>query len=197
MKLLIAVPANGYIRFEFAQCLGELLLRLQAAGVDVSLHIEGGTLVYMAREKLAAYAINGGYDRVLWLDADMTFPPDLCDRLAPGLPFATSVYRQRRSPYGVTVYDSLFPVHRMEDLPEAGEPVRALACGFGGVLMETGLLRDVLDKCGCCFTPTTQFGEDIAFCARVHDNKLAPLMVCPSARMGHIGIVTVTPEWHP
>ncbi|MBQ2599322.1 MAG: hypothetical protein II580_06575, partial [Bacteroidales bacterium] len=72
MKLLVAVPTTDFVHVEFMKCLVELSNKLVKDGVDLEVKIMGGTLVYIARARLAHYAINEGFTHVLWLDSDMT-----------------------------------------------------------------------------------------------------------------------------
>ena len=71
MKLMVAVPTTDYVHAEFMKCLVKLSMHLAKCGVDVDVHIVGGTLVYIARNRLAGRAISLGYTHVLWLDSDM------------------------------------------------------------------------------------------------------------------------------
>ena len=43
------------------------------------------SLIYDARNALAKQAINNDFDRVLWLDSDVIFEPDLLTRLSKHL----------------------------------------------------------------------------------------------------------------
>lgn len=197
MRLMIAVPCLDMIRWEFARSLTALVCRLKDIGVQVDVVFRGGTLVYVARELLASDAINGAYDRVLWLDADMVFEPDLYERLASaGAPMATALYRSRRPPYKLTIFRTLAPPVRMERLPE-DRVFDVAACGFGGVLMDVDVLRRVKAAYTTTFTPMEYLGEDMAFCARVLDAKISRIVAVADARMGHIGYVTLTPDWCP
>lgn len=81
MKLLIGVPSYDYMHAEFVKCLSALLINLTRAGINYDLDIQNGTLVYIARDKIASRAINQDYTHVLWLDADMIFQPTLLDDL--------------------------------------------------------------------------------------------------------------------
>ena len=79
MKTLIAVPCMDVQESEFSDCLTQLVLRHKD---DVDVKYLKASLVYDARNQLAKYVLKeGGYDYVLWLDSDMTFEPDLLDRM--------------------------------------------------------------------------------------------------------------------
>ena len=81
MRLLIAIPCMDTVPVEFMKSLIRLTQKLSADGVDYTVAIESGTLVYMARDRLAGKAVNEGYSHVLWLDSDMVFEPELLEGL--------------------------------------------------------------------------------------------------------------------
>ena len=95
MKLLIAIPSNDYMHFEFTSCLVKLVSRLKDDGIDFDVAIQGGTLVYVGRDKLAYKAIDEGYTHVLWLDADMIFTDNIVDHLLfAGKSFVSAIYHE-------------------------------------------------------------------------------------------------------
>jgi len=153
------------VRYEFAKSLAELCKHLSDIGIDYDLKWEATSIIYLARENLADHAVNEKYDYVLWLDSDMGFVPDHFDMLlALKEPFATGIYRSRRSPYAFVIKDMVEPSNRVRIIPP--DPFEVAACGFGFVLMETHVLYDVRAKYMTMFTPTPSAGEDYAFCAR-------------------------------
>ena len=191
MKLLVAVPTVDYVHAEFMKCLVELITQLHRDGVDADVKIVGGTLVYIARNKIARYAINENYTHVLWLDSDMTFGPGIVDDLLfCGKDMVCGAFVGRRPPYGPCVYTSIseFP---MEKVREFGtEPFRVAGCGFAAVLTKVDLLREVQLRFGNCFNPTEKYGEDLAFCDRV--TQLGKEIWCePTVRPGHIAHIPV------
>ena len=73
MKLMVAVPTVDYVPADFVKSLSKLSLRLGRERIPADVEIVGGTLVYIARNRLAYRAITDGYTHVLWLDSDMVF----------------------------------------------------------------------------------------------------------------------------
>lgn len=200
MKLLIGVPTLDYVHSDFVRCLAALMLKLKDDGVDFELTIESGTLVYTARERVAQKAMNGGFTHVLWLDSDMIFSPEIVyDLLFCGKDFVTGVYHARRKGYASCIFtkldfgeiDGVANFERAESYP--AEPFRIAGCGFGCVLVKTDVLTNVCLNRGVCFTPTPNFGEDLAFCKRATD--LGHEIWCdPSVVCGHIGHIAIYPE---
>lgn len=194
MKLMIAIPTLDFIHFEFARCLTGLTMRLAKDGVDFDVCFKGGTLVYNGRDALAAEAVVGGYTHVLWLDTDMVFNDDAVYQLVKANKrFVTGVYHSRHAPYASCIYSSIDQLNA-EKVREYPEDLFEIAgCGFGIVMTQTSLLREVYCQNGYCFQPTPQHGEDIAFCQRV--TTLGEKMWCaPNVKAGHIGHVTIWPD---
>ena len=196
MKLLIGIPTLDYVNSEFMKCLINLVIRLKNDGIQFEVDIESGTLVYMARERIAKKAVNENFTHVLWLDSDMVFNSDILDDLMfSGKDFVTGIYQARRKGYGSVIFKSidLQHVERFEQYPT--ETFEIEGCGFGCVLTATHILKAVLLNKETCFTPILQYGEDIAFCFRCRE--LGYKMYCePSVVCGHIGHITIYPEDH-
>ena len=196
MKLLIAIPSNDYMHYEFTSCLVKLVSRLKDDGVDFDVAIQGGTLVYVARDKLAYKAIDEGYTHVLWLDSDMVFRETILDDLLfCGEQFVTGIYHARRKGYASVIFKTidLNHIERFEEYPK--EPFRIAGCGFGCVLVSVEMLKAVCMKHTTCFTPLQDLGEDIAFCKRARDLGFE-LWCDPSVVCGHIGHIAIYPEDH-
>ena len=165
MRLMIAIPCGDTVRYEFAQSLSKLEIQLAEDGIDFDVKWLSGSLICSAREDLALAATDGGFTHILWLDSDMQFTRDLFNILyGVGQPFVTGIYRSRRSPYAYALYSDVERGQRVIKLED--QPFEIQACGFGCVLMETEVIRQVRRKNGICFLPTIAASEDIAFCDR-------------------------------
>lgn len=207
MRLLIGVPSTDFMHTEFVQSLTGLLKRLQSDGVDYELHIESGTLVYMARDKIACRAINENFTHVLWLDSDMVFTPELLEDLQfSGKDFVTGIAVSRRKPFSSCLFKSLDLNHieRHGDWDELPKNTFEVAgCGMACVLISVGILRAVQEHYKTCFTPEALYGEDTAFCKRAAVLGYH-IWAEPAVRVGHIGHLTIYPdecaryrdEWH-
>ena len=192
MKLLIAIPSLDMVHVEFVKSLTALVQRLDHDGVDADVKIMSGTLVHVARDRLASHAIANGYTHVLWLDADMVFDDELLyDLQFSHKPFVTGIARSRRWPYTSCVFADLETMDRIEEPPSDTFPIAG--CGFACVLMVTDILRDVRDKCGTCFLPTARLGEDLAFCQRAARAGWE-IWAEPAAKLGHIGQLVIYPD---
>lgn len=194
MKLLIAVPALDYIHTEFVRCLIALINKLRSDRVQFEIKIESGTLVYVARDKLANYAINNEFSHVLWLDSDIVFQDTIIEDLEfSGADFVTGIYHSRRTPFVSTVFRKIEPPewYKLDDYPH--EPFEIAGCGFGAVLIKTQILKDVMLSQKTCFCPIRNMGEDLAFCKRARESGYK-IIADPTVRLGHIGHITVYPD---
>lgn len=193
MKLLIAIPTLDYIHVDFMRSLLGLVKKIDC---DYEICIMSGTLVYVARDKLANKAINEGFEWVLWLDSDMVFQDTLLEDLQfCGKDFVTGVYQARRKGYDSCIFEKI----DLDELKKCGsypaQAFRVEGCGFGCVLIKTEILKHIVQTYKSAFLPMKQYGEDIAFCFRARE--LGYKLYCePSAVCGHIGHITIYPEDH-
>ena len=192
MKLMVAVPTVDYVHADFVKSLTRLSLRLGRERIPANVEVVGGTLVYIARDRLAKRAVDDEYTHVLWLDSDMTFSDSIVeDLLFCGKDMVCGAFVSRRPPYGPCVYTDISDPGKMKQVEHFGtEPFRVDGCGFATVLTSVSLLADVKRAFSTCFRPTEQYGEDLAFCDRV--KQLGREIWCePTVRPGHIAQVPV------
>lgn len=195
IKTLVAIPCMDMCHTDFVRS----LTGLKFEG-EVMVMFSQSSLVYDSRNLLAGAAIEGGYDRILWLDSDMVFEPDLFRRLSArldeGREMCTALYMTRKPPIKPCIYIRLYeeqkpgikwPIPHAEPYhgyPDGVFPVAG--CGFGGVMMTVDLMRRVQAEYGYPFSPMVGFGEDFAFCKRVLE--IGGEIVCDSTiKMGHVG----------
>lgn len=192
MKVMIAVPTTDYVHAEFVKSLVNLSMKLARDGIEAEVKIMGGTLVYIARNRLAHLAIQEGFSHVLWIDSDMVFNDSVLDDLSwCGKEMVCGAFVSRRPPYKPCVYSSIADPGNMTKVESFGmEPFKVDGCGFAMVLTSVDLLRKVWDKFGTCFRPNEKYAEDIAFCDRV--KEVGGEIWCePTVRPGHVALVPV------
>ena len=80
-KLLIAVPCMDYLHAEFVKSLQKLTTHLCREGVNFTVEIHSGSLVYFARNRMANKAVDEGYTHLLFLDSDMVFDENIVETL--------------------------------------------------------------------------------------------------------------------
>lgn len=193
-KYLIAVPCMSTMLTPFVSA----LVRMQRVGAS-KVSFVTNSLVFDARNKLAAEALDDEADRILWLDSDMGFSIDLMQRLAEGmdsgLDFVCGIYVKRQLPTSPCIYSKIV---RDDDHPNGlawvytDYPKNQLfeigGSGFGAVMMSTKMLKDVYDTYGQPFNPIPGgLGEDLAFCWRA--KQLGYKLYCDSRiKVDHIGL---------
>ena len=187
MKTLIAIPAMEQMHTWTVQCL-ENMQRVGECKTDFIVRMQ----VDLARNTLARRAIDGGFDRVLWIDSDMTFEPDLMERLNAdmdeGWDVVTGLYFKRTFPLEPVIYKSI-DVNEPKAETYWDYPQDALfpiaGCGFGGVLIKTETLMDLDEP---PFLPFLHLSEDLSYCVRMAEKgrKIA----CDSRiKLGHMGTI--------
>ena len=193
MKTLIAIPCMDMVHTEFMKS----LMQMRRVG-DVGFSISSSSLVYDARNNLAKQAVDGGFDKILWLDSDMSFAPDLMERLVEDdLDMVGGLYFSRKEPIVPVVYQKVGYFHDDEtdevtpaalnyyEYPQ-DELFPCEGIGFGGVLVSVDLIKKVQEKYGLPFSPVLGFGEDLSFCIRARD--VGATIMCDSRiKMGHVG----------
>ena len=195
-KTLIAVPCHTMVHSKFTRCLMELD-RPEGTGYA---QIEG-TLVYTARTLIANKAVEMGFDRVLWIDSDMTFPSDTLIRLSRDmdehdLDMVCGIYFTRSVPIMPSIHNKLHWEVKPDgwvdtdcrcfiDYPE-NSLFEIACCGFGCVMTSVELLKAMNDKYGSPFYPLMGMGEDTTFCWRATQNGFR-IFCDSSVKVGHIG----------
>ena len=99
MKLMIAVPTTDSVHVDFMKSLVKLTEELSRRKIAYSVEIAAGTLVYIARNRLACKAVNENFTHVLWLDSDMVFNEQIVDDLMEvGKDMVCGAFVSRRPP---------------------------------------------------------------------------------------------------
>ena len=118
MKVMIAVPCLDMVHTGFCRSLVNLK---KPPGETI---FAQSSLVYDSRNLLSEIAIEKGFDRVLWLDSDMTFEPDFYEKLAKhldeGIEFVSGIYKTRKLPSKMVVYETVEPTGAISLKPVVG-----------------------------------------------------------------------------
>ena len=204
MKTMIGIPTMGEVPVRFMAS----LLAMKRVG-DVEFEVTDHSLIYDARNRIAKLAIEEGFDRVLWLDSDMVFGPDLMERLSErldqGREFVSGLYFKRKQPPEPVIYRDCCLREDAEGKPVPSAvvyrdfPEDALfeiaGSGFGAVMTTVRLLKDVYDSFGLPFSPAGGLGEDLSFCWRARQCGYK-ILVDPSIPLGHVGYQVITKPFY-
>lgn len=199
-RVFIAVPSMDYVAAGFAQSLATLN---KPAG-ECAISFVCGSLIYDARNKLAAQAIKMEADYVMWFDSDMVFQGDTLLRLLKTMEeqdadIVSGLYFRRSSPYTPVAFQTFDIVNNesvwtnyegeLSGVHEVG------AVGFGCVLMKSDVIFEVYAKYGDCFSPVGKAGEDLSFCWRARQLGYKVLLDA-DVKCGHYGHVTITESFY-
>ena len=149
MKVLIAIPCMDTVPTGFVRS----ILSLQLYG-EVEIAFSQGSLVYDSRNSLADKAAREGFDRIFWIDSDMTLPANafslLMEDLDRGLGMVSGIYFKRKAPIEPVLFSTISSstinggytasAQTMTEVPEGITLIEGV--GFGCVMME----REHIDK---------------------------------------------------
>ena len=201
LKYLVAIPCFDTVYTDFMLS----LMNLQDAGMCCC-QVLKSSLIYDARNKLAKRAIEDGFDRVLWLDSDILFEPDLMIRMANhldnGIEYISGLYFKRQYPTEPVCFESVVQtqndgeiiteINVYKNYPK-DQLFEVDATGFGAVMMTVDLLKKVEDKYGLLFSPQLGLGEDMSFCWRA--KQIGAKLYCDSSiKLKHIGSIAYSEE---
>lgn len=197
-KTLIAVPAMNQVPTEFCASFGDMIRVGQCAHL-----FKIGTLVYVARDELAKASLACGADYIFWLDSDMTFNPNIMQKMMEtyereDIDILSGLYFRRVEPYTPTLFEHLDVKDEIVEWCDfkhiPAEPFEIEGCGFGCVLMRTDIFVEVQKEFGAMFTPLNGVGEDLAFCWRAR--QLGYKIWCdPRIQLGHVGYNIITKDF--
>lgn len=193
MKTLVAIPCMDMVHTAFCRS----LVGLRPVGDYVEFRFSQNSLIYDSRNQIAEYAITNRFDRVLWIDSDMTFEADSLQRLSAdmdaGRQYVCGLFVGRKQPVNPCIYTKLTPsgkFHLPEAVPYRDYPkddiFEVAGSGMAFTMMDVELIHDVMRQYGYMFSPIIGMGEDLSFCFRV--SSLGRKMFCDSrVKVGHIG----------
>lgn len=196
LKYLVAIPCFDMVHTDFMLS----LLNMQRVGESYC-QVVKSSLIYDARNNLAKQAVDNNFDRILWLDSDIIFDPDLmvklADHLDHGLEYVSGLYFKRQYPTEPVCFKTIVQEQDGKELITksmiySDYPKNQLfecdATGFGAVMMNVDLIKRVKDKFGLPFSPHLGLGEDMSFCWRA--KQVGVKLYCDSRiKLKHIGSI--------
>ena len=152
------------------------------------------SMVYDARNQLFDWALQEGFDYVLWIDSDIVFEPeDFVKLLNARADFASGLYFGKAKPHQPIAYINQkrrTPFHyaSAEPIKDFNRSQSVDAVGFGFVLLSKKCCEQIRKKFPRPFEPMRQMGEDLSFCWRWrHLNKGNKIQLVADTNLGHMG----------
>lgn len=193
MKILLGMPNMGTIP---SKTVISLLQTVQKGAVEPML--VDGSLIYDSRDAIARYAMENGYDYVLFADSDMIFSNhDLEALLGHNTNIVSGLYCTRRGEKLNVAYKEVI-TRKKDRMPKLIHDTKTegygetIACGFGFCLIKIEVIKTMFEKYKSLFEPKWGVGEDIAFCIRARKCGYK-IMLDRNIKLGHIGDVVYEP----
>lgn len=200
-RVLIATPSMGTVRAEYV----DSLLKLDMRGHECFYSSISNSLVYEARNQLVLDAIKRECKYILFLDSDMTFPPDTLTRLVADAEeghaaLVSGLTFTRVFPIKPTILKHLdykdATIH--EAKPYTDYPKDRLfeiwGAGMAVCLVDVDAITRVAARYKCSpFAPLPGMSEDYSLCWRLREMGL--YMYCDSrVKTGHVGTLVFDEE---
>jgi hypothetical protein len=179
VKILVGLPNTGTFPMETVSSLTNLKNPAEAAYMFIS-----GSLIYKARENIADEMLKHDFTHLLFVDSDMSFPPDALKKLVSHDKDIVSGRAHKR----VANFEPCFykkcdwkEAIIYHDYPEGLIEVAAVGMAF------CLIKREVFEKVSKpWFNPTFDIGEDLAFCMRAQEAGFK-IWVDTDLEIGHVG----------
>jgi len=190
LKITIGLPVYGGFYPQTLQCLLELV---NHGGYDFHIVVaENGYTIAENRNYIAVKALNNNSDYILMIDSDMTFEPDLLDKLVADDKDILGVAYHPRSDTGqiIKFLDEVnFIRLEQSNDPKYKQTFECHATGTGIILIKVEVFKKVprpwfefeFYDTGQC-----KLGEDWYFCEKAKKYNIKTF-TNPIVRIGHIG----------
>lgn len=209
INVIIATPGHSVMSV-YVHSLLKLFDNLSAKGLTWAWSSEYSSHVGDARE----LTINGNYensyteqrpfkgqvtyDKILWIDSDITFnPEDAIKLIESDKDIISGAYLLGSGE--VTIYPKMLgPGYRYEEVKEMTEPIQVDGCGFGFLAVKSGVFESLTRPWFQAATIQTEdgfnlplMGEDLSWCKRVKDQGFE-IWFDPSVRVTHNKMMKLT-----
>lgn len=193
MKILIAIPSCRDWKADFGAALVGLVHKSALEGLDFTVYImRGASVIPKARQSAVEIAVKGDFTHILFLDDDMSFPPDLLSSLLSrkvdvvGINYVGKNGKNLPLTHGIGG-ESISSVDRL-GIQEVGW------IGFGAVLIRLESVKEIsapLFEMRWTEQRKDFIGEDFYFCGKVRAHGVKVHVDHDvSQKIGHVGDYT-------
>jgi len=180
MRIAIGIPSGDTFKADFGCALATLTAYTNKADVDLAIVNKKGPDIARNRNDIVASARRLDADYLLFMDTDMTFPPDtLLHLIAARREVIACDARRKRSPH------STIAIRHGGLLGKTNKIIEVDSIGTGIMLIHMSIFREMPKP---YFLATDEVSEDIYFCKRARLAGHAVYCHGPlSQKIGHIG----------
>jgi glycosyltransferase involved in cell wall biosynthesis len=188
--LVVSYSAEEWTRVAF---MGSLIRLRKSDGVGFSFHHMTRAPIHYARNAVADFALDQGFDWLIQLDDDATFPDDVVRRLLThDKEVVTALAYQRKPPYLPCIYECNDNVDQMIGRPLEGVEHTGLrrvdVSGFHVSVIQTSVIKKLRDAGIRQYYGgfDNKVGEDFAMCLNL--KKVGVKVHCDTGLIaGHLG----------
>lgn len=187
IKLSVGMPTKGEVCIETMMC---LIYALQEAKCDVQLNFHKGTYIQDLRNNIVKDAIKNKADYLMFVDSDLTFPPDGIKKLLDHKKdIVGGMYNMKSLPLTNTIKIADKDGKRLDVdgamVPEELFKCYAIPTGF--MLIKLDAIKDMEFPFDFGREEDGQLiGEDVNFCIKAQQKGLE-IWCDPTIKIGHIG----------
>jgi len=192
VKVLIGVPSFDLCHSDFTTSLAGMLMhraydRAMSREVKIAYQNVKSTIIHSARALLVQSAVENDCTHILFLDSDLTFPPNTLNRLiAHHQPFVCATYVKRHPPHELLGKPSnVARSHKSTNLVHMDEV--PLGCALISLKVFEHLERPHFSYV-VGPTPADDISEDIGFCRAVRASGQS--ILCDPALSRELGHLT-------
>lgn len=172
--VVICVPCRDTVHSLFAYNLIQLINHCNHVGIKTHLIMETGSLISKQRQQLAEEALKFDAEYILWLDSDMSFPPNALETLLRhNQPVVACNYCTRSSPLKGVAYSSIGNWDSWIDSNGIGDDTSLVeGVGMGCMLVKSSVFHR-MEKPWFEIKYHKEFndhiGEDFYFCTKIRE----------------------------
>lgn len=175
INLAICIPSTEMLHADFmisvAGLLQELFQRPLSENMRYGIINIRGSIIQDSRDRLCKMALEQEATHILFLDSDMSFPPDTLHRLfAHNLPIVACNYVKRVIP--ATSNSADMANRELYTYEDSTGLQKALHAGFGVTLIDTKVFKEIPWPWFDCvwMNDGSMIGEDVFFYKKAADN---------------------------
>lgn len=188
MRISLGIPTRGEVNIETTMA---LMYMLKETPHEFHLNFHKGTYLNELRNDILKDARDNNADYLMFIDSDLTFPPDGINRLlASYKDVIGGIYNMKQLPPVSTLKmidkDGKIIGGKAEDIPK-DKIFKAYAIPTGFMLIRLEAIKDIKNPFDFSRDEKGEFiGEDVGFCEKVREAGL-DIWCDPTIPIGHIG----------